>query len=209
MSPLNLAASSVNLNLRLMRWRALPGLDLGMLAGVRVLLLGAGTLGCNVGRLLLAWGVGRMTFVDSGTVSYSNPVRQSLFRHEDCVGGGRGKAECAAERLREVYPGVEAVGVKLSIPMVGHWSEREDEEMRRGVREMDRLVAEHDVVFQLTDSRESRWLPTVLCAGRNKLCINAALGFDTFVVMRHGDNFHVRRFHPATLSHHVPLLAVS
>ena len=111
--------------------------------------------------------------------------------------GGRGKAECAAERLKEVYPGVEAVGVKLSIPMVGHWNEREDEEMRRGVVEMERLVGEHDVVFQLTDSRESRWLPTLLCAGRHVFCVNAALGFDSFVVMRHGDNHYV----PPLLTH--------
>ena len=92
MSPLHLAESSVNLNLRLMRWRALPSLNLPLLASTRVLLLGAGTLGCSVARLLLAWGIHRFTFVDSGTVSYSNPVRQSLFRHEDCVGGGTGES---------------------------------------------------------------------------------------------------------------------
>ena len=191
MSPLHLASSSVNLNLRLMRWRALPSLDLPLLASTRVLLLGAGTLGCSVARLLLAWGFSRITFVDSGVVSYSNPVRQSLFRHEDCVGGAKAKAQCAAERLKDVYPGVDSAGVRLSIPMVGHWSEREDEEMRRGLREVERLVDASDVVFQLTDSRESRWLPTLLCAAKHRLCINAALGFDSFVVMRHGDNFHV------------------
>ena len=75
-----LAESSVDLNLKLMRWRLLPSLDLDTIAQTSCLLLGSGTLGCNVARCLLGWGVRHITMLDNSTVSYSNPVRQSLFQ---------------------------------------------------------------------------------------------------------------------------------
>ena len=78
-----LGANAVDLNLKLMKWRLQPNIDLEKLQKLKVLLLGSGTLGCNVSRVLIGWGVRSITFVDSGTVSYSNPVRQSLFTFED------------------------------------------------------------------------------------------------------------------------------
>jgi ubiquitin-like modifier-activating enzyme ATG7 len=120
-----LADQAVDLNLKLMRWRILPSLDLEKIAQTRCLLLGAGTLGCYVARTLMVrhvtqpfffffltwvpcqgWGIRKITLVDSGRVSFSNPVRQPLFEFEDCVDGGKPKAEAAAARLRKIFPGV-------------------------------------------------------------------------------------------------------
>lgn len=61
-----------------------------------------------------------MTFVDNSTISYSNPVRQSLFNFDDCLDGGKGKAETAANNLKAIFPGVNSCGIDLSIPMPGH-----------------------------------------------------------------------------------------
>ncbi|XP_057218466.1 ubiquitin-like modifier-activating enzyme ATG7 [Triplophysa rosa] len=189
MDPKRLAESSVDLNLKLMRWRLVPSLDLDKVVSTRCLLLGAGTLGCNVARTLMGWGVRHITFVDNAKISYSNPVRQPLYEFEDCLGGGKSKALASVDRLKKIFPGVNAEGYNMSIPMPGHpvnFSEATMAQARQDVEQLEKLISEHDVLFLLMDTRESRWLPTVIAASKRKLIVNAALGFDTFVVMRHG-----------------------
>uniref|UniRef100_A0A3B4GVL6 Ubiquitin-like modifier-activating enzyme ATG7 n=1 Tax=Pundamilia nyererei TaxID=303518 RepID=A0A3B4GVL6_9CICH len=189
MDPKRLAESSVDLNLKLMRWRLVPSLDLDKVINTKCLLLGAGTLGCNVARTLMGWGVRHITFVDNAKISYSNPVRQPLYEFEDCLGGGKSKAMAAVDRLTKIFPGVNAEGYNMSIPMPGHpvnFSQATLSQAQRDVEQLEKLIEEHDVVFLLMDTRESRWLPTVIAASKRKLVVNAALGFDTFVVMRHG-----------------------
>ncbi|KAL2919148.1 Autophagy protein 7 [Polyrhizophydium stewartii] len=185
MDPTRLAETAVDLNLKLMRWRILPELQLDRISQTKCLLLGAGTLGCYVARILMAWGVRNITLVDNGKVSFSNPVRQPLFKFADCLDGGKPKAIAAAAALKEVFPGVNAVGCELSIPMPGHSIQSADV-IKKNIAALEDLVRAHDAVFLLTDSRESRWLPTLLGASMGKIVLNAALGFDTFLVMRHG-----------------------
>lgn len=217
LDPQFLADQAVDLNLRLMRWRMVPDLALDTIQSAEALLIGAGTLGCYVARTLLGWGVRNITLVDNGRVSFSNPVRQPLYEFHDCLDGGRPKAVAAADALRRISPGVHAQGVELAIPMPGHAVPSSLlRQTREAVESLEALIRRHDVVFVLTDSRESRWLPTLLGAAHNKvrswrdlpclqdhythtfavslsftlfpvqLVINAALGYDTYVVMRHG-----------------------
>lgn len=187
LDPYYLADRAVDLNLKLMRWRVVPDLALETIQSAETLLIGAGTLGCYVARSLLGWGIRHITLVDNGHVSYSNPVRQPLFEFTDCLDGGRPKAEAAAEALRRVFPGAKTQGVNLAVPMPGHpIPAAHRAKTVEAIRTLETLVRQHDIIYLLTDSRESRWLPTMLGAAHNKLVINAALGYDSYLVMRHG-----------------------
>lgn len=114
-------------------------------------------------------------------------MRQPLFNFEDCLEGGKPKAEAAATALKRIYPGVvrtsialaimflanvlqNATGVQLSIPMPGHPIPPPVlDRTKREVEILEKLIEEHDVVYLLMDSRESRWLPTVIGASKRKV----------------------------------------
>jgi len=185
LDPSKVAEESAMLNLKLIKWRLMPDLNLDLHRNSKCLLIGAGTLGCNVTRCLLAWGFNHITLIDNGRVSYSNPVRQSLFIQEDCLNGGKPKAITAAKRAKEICPYASIQGIQLNIPMPGHLIV-DHEEFLKEAETIIELVQSHDVIFLLTDSRESRWLPALLGAVYGKAVLTVALGFDSFVVMRHG-----------------------
>ena len=71
-----------------------------------------------------------ITLLDNSTVSYSNPVRQSLF-----ASGGRHKAKAAVESMRLIFPGVVGStyvfkrrrgGIKRERLRVGAWEQRKE-----------------------------------------------------------------------------------
>ncbi|KAF1983605.1 E1-like protein-activating [Aulographum hederae CBS 113979] len=185
MDPTRLADQAVDLNLKLIKWRIAPNLNIDIIKSTKCLLLGAGTLGSYVSRILMGYGVRKITFVDNANVSFSNPVRQPLFDFKDCLEGGAKKADRAAQALLEIFPGVDAKGHVMSVPMAGH-PIMDEAKVKGEFEKLKRLIEEHDAIFLLMDTRESRWLPTVMGKAAGKIVMNAALGFDTYVVMRHG-----------------------
>ena len=69
----------------------------------KVLVIGAGGLGCPILQYLTAAGVGNIGIIDFDEVDISNLQRQILFKTEDV---GHNKAKCAAKNLGSLNPHV-------------------------------------------------------------------------------------------------------
>lgn len=188
-NPESIAENAVDLNINLMKWRMCPHLNTDIIKTSKYLLIGSGTLGCHVSRCLLGWGARHITFIDNGKVSYSNPVRQSLYTFEDSTNVNENyKALLAAKKLKEIFPMADSKGYNLHIPLPGRTliDERAEKNYKENLELLEEQIKSHDVIFLLTDSRESRWFPTVIATANNKKVVTAAIGFDSYLVMRHG-----------------------
>ena len=87
---------------------------------------------------------------------------------------------------------MKAAGVRLAVPMPGHPVAPGSKAAAAALdasHELVGLIRSHDVVMVLTDTRESRWLPTLISASTATPCINVALGFDSCLVIRSGCGF--------------------
>lgn len=76
------------------------------LVNARVLVVGAGGLGCPALEFLARAGIGQISIVDSDRVELSNLGRQSLYIPADV---GTSKANQAATRLRQINPWIEVI----------------------------------------------------------------------------------------------------
>ena len=88
---------------RFARFRLISWWDQERLARANIVVIGAGALGNEILKDLALLGVGRVFLADRDRVENSNLSRSILFRERDC---GRPKAEVAAERAVEIYPGM-------------------------------------------------------------------------------------------------------
>lgn len=73
------------------------------LLNAKVLVIGAGGLGCPVLQMLAASGVGTLGIVDGDVVDVTNLHRQLLYTNEDC---GTKKVEAAANAISRINPDV-------------------------------------------------------------------------------------------------------
>lgn len=110
----------------------------------RVLVVGAGGLGCPVLNYLTAAGVGTLGIADFDTVSPSNLNRQILHYEEDL---GRKKVDSAAEKLMRM---------NSSLIIEKHVDRISEENVTQ-------LIKKYDVVVDCTDNFASRFLLSDCC----------------------------------------------
>ena len=123
--------------------------DLGLegqqaLLRARVLLIGAGGLGCPVAQYLAAAGVGTLGLVDFDVVDASNLQRQVLYSTADV---GRPKLEVARERIAGLNPDVRV----------------ETFAVRLGSENALEILGAYDVVVDGTDNFPTRYLANDAC----------------------------------------------
>jgi sulfur-carrier protein adenylyltransferase/sulfurtransferase len=122
----------------------------------KVLVVGAGGLGCPVLQYLAAAGVGCLGVMDFDTVDASNLQRQILFNEADV---GQSKAMVAAKRLRAMNSHIEVV----EIP------ERLTEDNALG------LFSQYDVIVDGSDNFVTRYLVNDACVMTGKPLIYGAI----------------------------------
>lgn len=108
------------------------------LKSARVLVIGAGGLGCPVIQYLVAAGIGKLTLVDGDVVSRSNLQRQILFTEAEI---GQSKAEIAARKMQQLN---SAANIKVYNQFLTD-------------KLAAQLLPEHDVVVGCTDNYKSRY----------------------------------------------------
>ncbi|TSD66819.1 thiamine biosynthesis protein [Inquilinus sp. KBS0705] len=121
---------------------ALPGFNEAaqqLLQGAKVLVVGAGGLGCPAAQYLASSGIGTIGIADYDTVSVSNLHRQILYNPTDV---GLYKAEVACRRLQQQNPGINIVPFVLKITSGN----------------VMQILADYDIVLDGTDNFETRYL---------------------------------------------------
>jgi molybdopterin/thiamine biosynthesis adenylyltransferase/rhodanese-related sulfurtransferase len=126
------------------------------LAAARVLVVGAGGLGCPVLSYLAGTGVGHLMIVDHDVVEETNLHRQPLYGMEDI---GKPKAEVARRRLLAFNPqiAIDAVGACLT---------------PQNVRD---LVARVDLVVDAADSFAVTYMLSDACQPTAKPLVSASV----------------------------------
>ena len=122
----------------------------------KVLVIGAGGLGCPALQYLTAAGIGKIGIVDDDTVALNNLHRQVLYSVNDI---GLSKAERATHILQQLNPGISIIS----------YNERLDNQNTL------MLFEEYDIIIDGTDNFSTRYMINDACVLLNKPLVYGAI----------------------------------
>jgi molybdopterin/thiamine biosynthesis adenylyltransferase/rhodanese-related sulfurtransferase len=128
----------------------LPGQE--KLKGARVLMIGAGGLGCPVLQYLAAVGVGQIGIVDDDIVDLTNLQRQILYSTADV---GKPKAITAKQKLELLNPHINITAFNERFTLANAES----------------ICEAYDLVIDGSDNFETRYLVNDTCLALNKVLV--------------------------------------
>jgi molybdopterin/thiamine biosynthesis adenylyltransferase/rhodanese-related sulfurtransferase len=138
---------------------ALPGFNKAvqqLLQQAKVLVIGAGGLGCPAAQYLAATGIGTLGIADYDKVAISNLHRQILYTPADV---GSKKTQVACQRLQQQNPGIKIVPHDIRIT---------------SDNVMD-LISQYDIIVDGTDNFDARYLINDVCVIADKPVVYGAI----------------------------------
>lgn len=126
------------------------------LKAAKVLVIGAGGLGCPVLQYITAAGVGTIGIVDGDIIDASNLQRQILFSQEDI---GKHKAKTAALKLKAQNPNVKFRVANKHV----------------STDTIIELIRDFDIIVDCTDNFPTRYLINDACIIENKTLVFGAI----------------------------------
>lgn len=122
------------------------------LKSAKVLMIGAGGLGCPVLQYLAAAGVGEIGIIDDDVVEETNLHRQVLFYHEDI---GLKKAEVIEQKLKKLNP---FITIKSFVE-------------RLNIENAPSIFMNYDLIIDGSDNFATRYLANDTCIDLNKTLV--------------------------------------
>lgn len=122
----------------------------------KVMMVGAGGLGCPALQYMAAAGVGTIGIADHDTVALNNLQRQVLYAVNDI---GKSKAERAALRLQELNPDIEIIPYNERLTQQNTLS----------------IIDAFDIIIDGTDNFSTRYLINDACVLLNKPLVYGAI----------------------------------
>ena len=138
---------------------ALPGFGEAaqqQLQDAKVLIVGAGGLGCPAAQYLASSGIGHLGIADNDVVSITNLHRQVLFTPAEA---GFNKATIAAQKLQQQNPGIKITAHEVRVTSANVMA----------------LIGKYDIVVDCTDNFETRYLLNDACVLSEKPLIYGAI----------------------------------